>query len=86
MVMMLATRITMNPGMRMSSRRGLFEFVLAKPLARRAAVPHLVLTHLIPAPTSEAGRAVFDDDVRTGGYAGRVTVGEDLTTVVLGDS
>ena len=55
-------------------------------LARRAAVPHLVLTHLIPAPTSEAGRAAFDDDVRTGGHTGRVTVGEDLTTVVLGDS
>ena len=54
-------------------------------LAQRAGVPHLVLTHLIPAPTTDAGSAAFEADVRSGGYTGRVTVGTDLTTVVLGD-
>ncbi len=53
-------------------------------MAARAAIPHLVLTHLIPpAPTPEA-RARFEADVRSGGYQGRLTVGHDLTTVVLG--
>ena len=54
-------------------------------LAQRAAVPHLVLTHLIPAPTTDAEAAAFEADVRSGGYTGRVTVGTDLTTVLLGD-
>lgn len=52
-------------------------------LAERAGVPHLVLTHLIPAPADEAGEQAFVDDVRSGGYSGRVTVGRDLMRVVL---
>ncbi len=52
-------------------------------MAERASVPHLVLTHLIPPPRNTAGADAFADDVRRGGYTGRITVGEDLTTVVI---
>ena len=54
-------------------------------MAERAGVPHLVLTHLIPAPDTPEDEAAFEADVRAGGYTGRVTVGRDLTTVALGD-
>lgn len=51
--------------------------------AQRAGVPHLLLTHLIPAPPNEAAEALFEQDVREGGYTGKVTVGRDLVTVEL---
>jgi ribonuclease Z len=50
-------------------------------LAQRAGVQHLVLTHLIPQPNSEAEEEAFAQDVRSGGYTGKVTVGRDLTTI-----
>jgi ribonuclease Z len=50
-------------------------------LAERAGVRHLALTHLIPAPHNEAEEEAFAQDVRSGGYTGRVTVGRDLTTI-----
>jgi len=53
-------------------------------MAERAGVPHLVLTHLIPPPETEADASAFTDDVRGGGYRGDVTVGEDLATIVVG--
>lgn len=53
-------------------------------LAERADVRHLVLTHLIPAPHDARGAREFEQDVRDGGYTGRVTVGEDLTTITFG--
>ncbi len=49
-------------------------------LAERAAVPHLVLTHLIPPPAGEADELAFATDVRGGGYTGEITVGRDLAT------
>lgn len=49
-------------------------------LAERAAVPHVVLTHLIPPPTSADDEAAFANDLRAGGYGGRITVGRDLMT------
>jgi ribonuclease Z len=52
-------------------------------MAARADVPHVVLTHLIPPPDTPADAERFEHDLREGGYAGRVTVGEDLTTVVV---
>jgi ribonuclease Z len=54
-------------------------------MAERAGVGHLLLTHLIPPPVDGLGAAVFADDVRTGGYTGEVTVGEDLLTVTVGE-
>ena len=51
-------------------------------MAERAQVPHLVLTHLIPPPEPSRAHA-FADDVRRGGYSGKVTVGCDLTTVTV---
>jgi ribonuclease Z len=52
-------------------------------MAARAGVPHVVLTHLIPPPESTADAAAFAEDLRKGGYEGRITVGEDLTSVSL---
>lgn len=50
-------------------------------LAEAAGVPHMLLTHLIPAPATEKDEARFADDLRRGGYTGRITVGRDLVTV-----
>ena len=52
--------------------------------ARKLAVPTLMLTHLIPAPTSAADEALFVDEIRRGGYEGEVVVARDLTSVTLG--
>lgn len=49
-------------------------------MAERCAIPHLVLTHLIPSPDNDADEMSFEADVRQGGYTGRVTVGRDLMT------
>jgi ribonuclease Z len=51
------------------------------PLAARAGVDTLVLTHLIPAPSDEKQVQGFVDDVRAGGYEGTLIVAEDLTAV-----
>ena len=52
--------------------------------AERAGVAHVVLTHLIPPPVTDADEALYVDDVRSGGYQGQVSVGRDLMTVTLG--
>lgn len=54
--------------------------------AERFGIPHVVLTHLIPQPTTDGQIASFESDVRRGGYTGRVTVGADLARISLGDS
>lgn len=56
-------------------------------MGRQAAelgVPTLMLTHLIPPPTSDDERQDFVDDIRAGGYEGEVMVCDDLDRVVLG--
>jgi ribonuclease Z len=53
-------------------------------LAEKAGVGHLILTHLIPPPADPASAALFEADIRSGGYSGEVTVGEDLTRIVVG--
>ena len=53
-------------------------------MAARAGVPELLLTHLIPQPTNDGEVQGFADDLRQGGYRGRITVGADLDRVVLG--
>ncbi|MCU1396663.1 MAG: Hydrolase [Ilumatobacteraceae bacterium] len=55
-------------------------------LAERAGVAHVLLTHLIPPPGTEAAEAEFDADLRLGGYTGRVSVGRDLMTVTARDA
>jgi ribonuclease Z len=52
-------------------------------MAATADIGHLVLTHLVPAPTDPASEQVFADDVREGGYTGPLTVGFDLFSVEL---
>lgn len=51
--------------------------------AERYGIAHVVLTHLIPQPTSDAHSASFENDLRRGGYTGTVTVGADLTSVTI---
>ncbi len=53
-------------------------------MAARTGVPHVVLTHLIPPPDRPVDEESFAQDLRDGGYRGEITVGQDLTTVVLG--
>jgi ribonuclease Z len=52
-------------------------------LASTIDIGHLVLTHLIPPPTSPAEEEAFAADVREGGYTGPLTVGHDLWSVDL---
>ena len=52
-------------------------------MTERASVPLVVVTHLIPPPEAPADGERFAQDLRKGGYQGRITVGEDLTTVTL---
>jgi ribonuclease Z len=47
-------------------------------MAARLDVPLLVLTHLIPGPTTAEEESGFVADIRRGGYAGEVIVGRDL--------
>lgn len=47
-------------------------------------VPTLMLTHLIPPPSSDAERQAYVDDVRQAEYAGQLIVCDDLDTVTLG--
>ena len=58
-------------------------------IGRQAAalgVPKLILTHLIPGPTTGAERQAFVDDVRSGGYEGELTVADDLYTTAVGEA
>jgi ribonuclease Z len=52
-------------------------------LAADAQVKHLVLTHLIPGPRTVDEERAFADDVRSGGFEGPLTVGQDLFTIEL---
>ncbi|SEH00854.1 ribonuclease Z [Nonomuraea solani] len=52
-------------------------------MAKHVGVPHLVLTHLIPEPTTPDQVAAYEADVRRGGFAGRISVGHDLMTLTL---
>lgn len=59
----------------------------APAIGRQAAelgVPRLVLTHLIPAPTNDAERRLFVDEVRRGGFEGELVVADDLYTTAVG--
>ena len=51
--------------------------------AATLGVPELILTHLIPAPVTEADRRAYVDDIRSGGYEGTVVVADDLHTSVI---
>ena len=52
-------------------------------LAARAAVPALILTHLIPPPRSAQHLEKYAAAVREGGYGGEVVVGEDLYRLII---
>ena len=52
--------------------------------AERHNIKHMLLTHLIPSPSTPEQVAGFEKDIREGGYTGKVTVGQDLTTVTIG--
>jgi ribonuclease Z len=50
-------------------------------LATRARPDTLVLTHLIPAPTTASEEETFVDEVREGGFEGRIIVARDLMRI-----
>lgn len=52
--------------------------------AAELGIPKLVLTHLIPAPTNDAERQLYIDEVRSSGYEGELVVAEDLYTCAVG--
>jgi ribonuclease Z len=52
-------------------------------MAARAGIGTLVLTHLIPPVARPGDRALYEADVRSGGFAGTVIVADDLDTVTL---
>lgn len=52
--------------------------------AAALGVPKLILTHLIPAPTTDADHQLYIDEVRSGGYDGEIIVADDLYTCTLG--
>lgn len=51
--------------------------------AQRHAIEHVLLTHLIPQPRNESDVQAFERDLRGAGFTGKVTVGRDLTQVVI---
>jgi ribonuclease Z len=53
-------------------------------LATHANVGTLVLTHLLPVPENAADEQRFEDDVRAGGFEGRLIVANDLDMVSFG--
>ena len=46
-------------------------------------IPVVMLTHLIPAPSTDEDEQLFVEEVREGGYAGELWVCDDLDTVTL---
>lgn len=50
-------------------------------IAKQAGVRTLVLTHLIPGPRNDQDKQAFIDDVRSGGFEGKIIVADDLETV-----
>jgi len=52
--------------------------------AEALGVPTVMLTHLIPAPNDDEARAAYEQDLRDGGYTGRVIVCDDLSSVTIG--
>jgi ribonuclease Z len=52
-------------------------------LAAGALPRELVLTHLIPAPRSDEDELAYIDEVRAGGFEGRVAVARDLLRIAI---
>lgn len=52
--------------------------------AAALGVPTLILTHLIPAPSTDADTQAFVDDIRSGGFEGELIVADDLHTSTVG--
>ena len=54
--------------------------------AAELGVPTLILTHLIPAPANDEERQLYIDDIRAGGFEGKLVVADDLYTEFIGSS
>ncbi len=59
------------------------ESVALGAMAARIRVPVLMLTHLIPAPDTVEQEQFYVDEIRAGGYQGRIIVGRDLSEISL---
>jgi ribonuclease Z len=52
--------------------------------AAELQTPTLILTHLIPGPNTPEEKALFVDEVRSGGFTGELIVADDLCSFSLG--
>lgn len=59
------------------------EAALLGAMAARLDTPVLIATHLVPPPANADQRAVFEREIRSGGFTGTLTIADDLhkTTV-----
>ncbi len=55
-------------------------------MAAESNVGTLVLTHLLPVPETDADKEAFVEDVRAGGFAGRLVVADDLDSLTIDGS
>ena len=79
-----ATKATvLRAALELFAQRG-FHGTAVPLIAKRAGVATLVLTHLLPAPRSDADKQGFIEEVRSGGFEGELIVADDLTTVRFG--
>lgn len=53
-------------------------------LADELSIPNVMLTHLIPPPTDHADEQHYIDELREGGYSGKILVCNDLDSIKLG--
>jgi ribonuclease Z len=82
-------KVAMSAAIKGTAFENIFDYhsdtVALGAMAQKYAVPHMVLTHLIPSPHTPEEEQAFDDDLRAGGYTGTVSVGRDLFSVAIGD-
>ena len=52
-------------------------------MAARVGIPTLILTHLVPGLTTDDDAAVYESDVRSGGFTGNLIVARDLDSVTI---
>lgn len=78
----------MAAGIKGTAFENIFDYhsdsVILGEFAERYGIKHLLLTHLVPSPSTPEQAEKFASDARKGGYTGTVTVGTDLFSVQIG--
>jgi ribonuclease Z len=52
-------------------------------MAGRLGVPELIITHMVPSPQTPEAIDTFERAIRAGGYAGNLTIADDLHTATI---